>query len=302
MARDPARQLRVCYPPDPNPKTPAFKTPAGSCDTHFHVFGPPEKFPYSDKRVYTPPAAPFEHYMAMADIVGIQRGVVVTPMAHGTDNRATLDAVARSGGWLLGMAKIDDSFTEKDLRELHEKGIRGVRFNLIEESGGAVDLPLFERIAARIHQFGWCMCFHVMPDEMVEHFDWFGTLPTPVVIDHICRLPYERGTSQAPFRKLLELMRNDKMWLKISGADRQKSRGFPMTDVIPYTIALAEVAPDRLIWGTDWPHGNIFKPNSIPNDGDLIDILPKLVPDAGILKKILVDNPAQLFGFDRTDR
>jgi len=290
-------QLRVCYPPDPNPKTPAFKTPPGTCDTHFHVFGPPEKFPYSDQRVYTPPAAPFEHYMAMAGIVGIHRGVVVTPMAHGTDNRATLDAVARSGGKLLGMAKIDDSFGDKALRELHEKGIRGVRFNLIEESGGAVNLPLFERIAARINPLGWCMCFHVKPDEMMAHFDWFGTLPTKVIIDHICRIEYEHGTSQKAFQRLLDLMKNEKMWLKISGADRQKSRGFPMEDVIPYTVALAEAAPDRLIWGTDWPHGNIFKPNSIPNDGDLIDILPKLVPDPAVLKKILVDNPARLFGF-----
>jgi 2-pyrone-4,6-dicarboxylate lactonase len=297
MARDPARQLRICYPPDPNPKTPAFKTPPGTCDTHFHVFGPPEKFPYSDQRVYTPPAAPFEHYMAMAGIVGIHRGVVVTPMAHGTDNSATLDAVARSGGKLLGMAKIDDSFSDKDLRELHEKGIRGVRFNLIEESGGAVNLPLFERIAARINDLGWCMCFHVKPDEMMDHFDWFGTLPTKVIIDHICRIEYEHGTSQKAFRRLLDLMKNEKMWLKISGADRQKSRGFPMEDVIPYTVALAEAVPDRLIWGTDWPHGNIFKPNAIPNDGDLIDILPKLVPDAAVLKKILVDNPARLFGF-----
>ena len=290
-------QLRVCYPPDPNPRTPQFRTPPGTCDTHFHVFGPPEKFPYSSQRVYTPPAAPLEHYLAMADIVGLHRGVAVTPMAHGTDNEATLDAIARSKGRLLGMAKIDDSFSDKDLERLHAGGIRGVRFNLIEASGGAVNLPLFERIADRIKGLGWCICFHAMPDELVEHAAWFPTLPTKVIIDHIGRISFELGVKQKPFQCLLDLARNEKMWIKTSGADRQKSRGFAMDDVVPYTIALAEIAPDRLIWGTDWPHGNIFKPNSIPNDGDLIDFLPKLMPDAAIRQKILVDNPARLFGF-----
>jgi predicted TIM-barrel fold metal-dependent hydrolase len=290
-------QLRVCYPPDPNPKTPRFKTPQGTCDTHFHVFGPPERFPYSPKRVYTPPAAPFEHYRAMADIVGLHRGVAVTPMAHGTDNRATLDAIARSGGRLLGMAKIDDSFSDEDLEKLHESGIRGVRFNLIEESGGAVDVPLFERIAKRIHALGWCICFHAMPNEVMAHAKWFPTLPPPVIIDHIARIKFELGVKQEAFQCLLELARHDNVWIKVSGADRQKSRGFPETDVIPYTTALAEIAPDRLIWGTDWPHGNIFKPNAIINDGDLIDLLRKLLPDAAVRHKVLVDNPARLFGF-----
>jgi predicted TIM-barrel fold metal-dependent hydrolase len=294
-----ADQLRVCYPPDPNPKAPGFKTPTGTCDTHFHVFGPPQRFPYSDKRVYTPPAAPFEHYRAMADIVGLHRGVCVTPMAHGTDNRATLDAVARSGGRLLGMAKIDDGFTDRELEALRDGGIRGVRFNMIEESGGAVDLPQFERIAQRIKPLGWCICFHAMPDEVVEYERWFAKLTLPTIIDHLGRVAFERGVGQKPFQSLLALARHDHVWIKTSGADRQKSRGFPLTDVVPYVAALAEVAPDRLIWGTDWPHGNIFKPNAIPNDGDLIDFLPQLMPDAALRQKVLVDNPARLFGFGR---
>ena len=290
-------QLRVCYPPDPNPRTPAFKTPPGTCDTHFHVFGPPEKFPYSDKRVYTPPAAPFEHYVAMADIVGLHRGVAVTPMAHGTDNRATLDAVARSNGRLLGMAKVDNSFFGQDLERLRQGGVRGVRFNLIEESGGAVDLALFERIADRVRGLGWCMCFHMMPNEVVEHGAWAAKLRMPTIIDHIGRIPFEDGLGQKPFRALLDLAKTGDIWVKVSGADRQKSRGYPMDEVVPFVEALAQVAPDRLIWGTDWPHGNIFKPNAITNDGDLIDFLPKLLPDETLRRKVLVENPARLFGF-----
>ena len=293
-----SRHLRVCYPPDPNPKTPSFVTPAGTCDTHFHIFGPPETFPYSDKRVYTPPAAPFEHFMTMAEIVGIHRGVAVTPTAHGTDNSATLDAIARSEGRILGMAKVDDGFTEQDFERLHAGGVRGVRFNMIEEIGGGVNLPMFERVAERIKDFGWCMCFHVMPDDLMNHADWLAKLPTRVIIDHIARISFELVVEQKPFRRLLDLVANDKLWVKISGADRQRSRGFPKEDVIPYALALAEVAPDRLIWGTDWPHGSMFKPNGAPNDGDLIDFLPKLIPDREVRRKVLVDNPVRLFGFD----
>ncbi len=294
---DEARQLRVCYPPDPNPRTPRFKTPPGTWDTHFHVFGPPEKFPYSPKRVYTPPAAPIEHYLAMAEIVGLHRGVCVTPMAHGTDNRATLDAIARSGGRLLGMAKVDDSFDAAALAALHEGGIRGVRFNMIAESGGAIDLGLFARTAERIHGLGWCLCLHLMPPGLEAHADWLAKLEIPTVIDHMARVPYEQGLEQRPFQILLELARLDHIWVKISGADRQRARGFPETDTLPFAHALTEVAVDRLIWGTDWPHGNIFKPNCIPNDGDLIDFLPRLMPDAVTRKKVLVDNPARLFGY-----
>ncbi len=292
-----ADQLRVCYPPDPNPRTPRFKTPPGTCDTHFHVFGPPEMFPYSAKRVYTPPAAPYEHYAAMAAIVGLQRGVCVTPMAHGTDNRPTLDAVARSDGRLRGMAKIDDSFDDRALDALHAGGIRGVRFNMIAEAGGAIDLDLIGRTASRIERLKWCLCLHLLPDTLIAYADWLAGLGIPTIVDHMARVPFEQGVDQRPFQLLLELARLDHIWVKVSGTDRQRARGFPDTDTIPFAEALADTALDRLIWGTDWPHGSIFKPNGTPNDGDLIDFLPRLMPDAITRKKVLVDNPARLFGF-----
>jgi predicted TIM-barrel fold metal-dependent hydrolase len=138
----------------------------------------------------------------------------------------------------------------------------------------------------------------MMPDQMVAHAEWLAKLKLPTIVDHIARIKFELGTDQPAFRQLLDLAKRDHVWVKVSGADRQKSRGFPATDVAPYVQALAAVAPDRLIWGTDWPHGNIFAPNAIPNDGDLIDLLPVLMPDAAVRQKVLVENPARLFGFE----
>ena len=148
-------ELPVIYPPHPNPRHPEFALPPDTCDAHFHIFGPPDRFPYADTRVYTPPAAPLEHFQNLMEILGTERGVVVQPNAHGLDNSVSLDAIARAGGRFRGVAKVDDSFSETDLEQLHDGGIRGVRFNLIAELGGKPNLPMYERVIERITPLGW---------------------------------------------------------------------------------------------------------------------------------------------------
>lgn len=155
-------ELPVNYPPHPNPRRPNFKLPAKTCDAHFHIFGPPDRFPYAPSRVYTPPAAPLEHFLNLMEVLGTERGVVVQPNTHGLDNTVSLDAIARSDGRFRGVAKVDDSFSAADLEKLHQGGIRGVRFNLIAALGGKPDLAMFDRVITRIAPLGWSITLHVM--------------------------------------------------------------------------------------------------------------------------------------------
>jgi predicted TIM-barrel fold metal-dependent hydrolase len=291
-------ELPVIYPPHPNPRKPAFALPPKTCDAHFHVFGPPDRFPYAPTRVYTPPAAPLEHFLNLMEILGLERGVVTQPNAHGLDNTVTLDAIARSGGRFRGVAKVDDSFSDADLRKLHDGGIRGVRFNLIAELGGKPDLAMYERVIERIAPLGWSVTLHMLPPELVEIAEWIRGLRIPVVIDHFGRVKFADGVEQKPYQVLLGLAREEHVWVKISCAERQSALGPPYLDAVPFAEALIEAAPDRMLWGTDWPHTQRFKPGEMCDDGDLVDLLPKMVPDDGLLRRTLVDNPARLFGFD----
>jgi predicted TIM-barrel fold metal-dependent hydrolase len=293
-----ALQNRICYPPDPNPKSPKNPPPPGACDTHVHLFGPPHLYPYQSKRVYTPPAAPLQHYLSIIEVTGIDRTVLVTPNAHGTDNSVVHDALIEVGDRFRGIAKIDDETSDAELERLNAAGFRGARFNMIDELGGGIDLAMFERAIARITPLGWCIEFHVLPDEMVAHADWFRTIRIPVIIDHLGRCDFSHGADYPPFRLLVDLMRQENFWCKLCSINRLSVTGEPWDDAIPFADALIEVAPDRLLWGTDWPHGNTFTPGQIPNDGDLIDLLARLAPDETLRNRIFVDNPARLFGWD----
>jgi predicted TIM-barrel fold metal-dependent hydrolase len=290
-------ELRVCYPPDPNPRKPKWTPPPKSCDTHFHVFGPPDVFPYWPTRPYTPPAAPKAHYLAMAKILGLERGVVVTPNAHAPDNRSSEDIIASAPDRFRGVARLSGEESDAELKRLHGAGFRGVRFNLLPESGGKVDLDLFAAIARRIAPMGWNTVFHLRPPQLAEMKAWLLGLPTPVVIDHFAYVPYSEGLNQPAFKNLLELAANPKVWVKVSCADRISKQPAPWTDSIPFAKALIETAPDRIIWGTDWPHSSRFEPGLTPNDGDIMDIVGMYLTDAAMQKRILVDNPARLYDF-----
>jgi len=291
-------KLRVCMPPDPNPRKPKFKAPPGSCDTHCHIFGPPEVFPYSERRRYTPPAAPLEHYLMMLDVIGVDRGIIVQPNVHDTDNRISLDAIARGGGRLRGVGRIDDDTTDRELEVMHEGGIRGVRFEFVSGRHGSTNIQLFERNIERIRPFGWHVELHVDPDVLVAHAEWFRALNMTSIVDHMARLHTADGINQPAFRLLLELMERPNYWVKISGADQRTTAPYPYADVVPFAHALIEKAPDRIMWGTNWPHGNLFKHGRTPNDGLLLNLMLDFAPDESIRNKILVDNPARLFGFD----
>ncbi len=292
------QKYRVCLPPDPNPTTPKFRAPPKACDTHCHIFGPPDIFPYATSRRYTPPAAPLEHYLMMLDVIGVERGIVVQPNGHGTDNRVSLDAIRRGGGQLRGVGRIDDDTSDAEIEAMHAGGIRGIRFEFVRGRSGSADIALFERMIERIRPFGWHVELHVDPDVLLEYADWFRAIEVVSVVDHYARLQVADGLDQPAFRLLLELMQRDNYWVKISGADQRTTRPWPYADVVPFARALIEAAPERVIWGTNWPHSSIFEPGRTPDDGLLLDLMPDFAPDQAVRNRILVDNPARLFGFD----
>lgn len=281
--------------PDPNPRTPKFKLPPLACDAHTHIFGPGDKYPYAPDRPYTPPDAPLEKFRALHEILGIGRAVIVNASAHGTDARVALDAIAVSGGRYRAVANVDATFTARDLRALDEGGVRGCRFNFVRHLGGVPDLRVFERVVAMIAELGWHVDLHFDAVDLPQYADMLGELPVPYTIDHMGRVKASDGLDQLPFRTLIELMRRDeKCWVKVCGCERVSSAGPPFHDAVPFARKVCETAPDRVIWGTDWPHPNV---RVMPNDGDLVDLIPLFAPEPELQQKILVDNPARLFGF-----
>ena len=281
-------------PPDPHTRTPKFRLPPLACDAHCHVFGPAAKFPYATDASYVPPDAPFEGLQKLHSILGIKRAVIVHASCHGADMRVTLDAIARSKGRYRGTAIVDRSYTMKDFERLHEGGIRGVRFNFVKHLGGRPERAFFYRTIERVKPLGWHLILHLDSQDLVELEKTLKTIPIPMVIDHMGRVKAADGLEQKPFKLLLEFMKTEKFWVKVCGAERVSSMGPPFTDAMPFARALIDAAPDRVLWGTDWPHPNV---NSMPNDGDLVDLFPLMAPDPKIQKKILVENPARLYGF-----
>lgn len=292
------RKFRVNLPPDPNPRRPRFTPPKGTCDTHFHVFGPPHLFPFVEQRIYTPPAAPIEHFLMMADIVGIERGILVVPNVHGFDHAMLFDALEKADGRLRGMIRANPALSQADFRALHGRGVRGIRFNAVAELRGGFDTANFQAIIGRVESLGWPVDLHIDPELLVEHADLFRRVQTPLVIDHFGRIDPAAGLEQPAFKVLLDLLGEGNVWVKISGADRFVERGAQYQDMVPYARALIARAPERIIWGTDWPHSNIFEPGYTPNDGMLMDLMADFAPDEATRDRILSDNPARLFWFD----
>ncbi|MCI0147830.1 amidohydrolase family protein [Paraburkholderia sediminicola] len=287
--------MKSCLPPDPHPVKPSHALPTLACDAHCHVFGPAERFPYAEDRSYTPPDAPFESLAALHDHLGLARGVIVQASCHGTDNTAMLDAIARGNGRYRGVAIVDAGVTDETLKALNEAGVRGVRFNFVAHLGGAPDLDVFERVLRRIEALGWHVVLHLDAQDIVKYADLIGRIRVPFVIDHMGRVRAEAGLDQEPFRLLLELMRNPLAWVKVCGSERVSAGKRPFDDAIPFARALVHAAPDRVLWGTDWPHPNISK--DMPNDGELVDLLFRICDAPVLLHKILVENPERLYDF-----
>ena len=289
------KEIPVCKAPDPNTLRPNYIAPANACDSHCHIFGPGDKYPYAPNRSYTPPDAPLERFKELQVILGLERAVLVNASCHGNDNTVILDAIAQSGGKYRGVANVDAKFTDHDFETLNAAGIRGVRFNFVKHLGGVPDLEVFHNVIQRIKVFDWHVVLHFDAADLLDFHNLLKKLPVPFIIDHMGRVPTGDGLAQEPFRRLLEVARMDNCWVKICGAERVSTGGPPFTDVVPFAQALLEVALDRILWGTDWPHPNIKQ--HMPNDGHLVDLVPLFMPEEATQQAVLVDNPHRLYSF-----
>jgi 4-sulfomuconolactone hydrolase len=288
-------QPRPCLGPVGDGPPPRRPLPDGAWDTHFHVFGPLDRFPYATNRKYTPPPAPFEAYAALAGRLGISRAVCVHPNVHGPDNAVTLDALHRSNGKFVGIIKASERLSLDQLHEMDAAGVRGVRFAFNPEHGGQLDSKLLDRFIAWAEVLGWCIDLHMAPDDLESLVRRLAGLTVPVVIDHFARIDPAQGIDQRPFRLLLELIGHDHVWVKLSGADRISRSGRPYGDVVPLARALIAAAPTRVIWGTDWPHSGYFDSTRMPDDVALEDLIFEFAPNEVDRSRLLVDNPKALF-------
>ncbi|HEY3484341.1 MAG TPA: amidohydrolase family protein, partial [Ilumatobacteraceae bacterium] len=221
--------------------------------------------------------------------------VFVQASCHGTDNAAMVDALVRGGGRYAGVAMIDESFSDAAIADLHAVGVRGTRFNFVAHLGGAPDLDTFWRIVDRVARRGWHVVLHFDAADIPRYVDVLGKMPCPYLIDHMGRVPVTDGLDQEPFQALLELLRDERAWVKVSGAERLTATGAPpYDDVVPFARALIDAAPDRILWGTDWPHPNV---RAMPDDGDLVDLLAAFAPEAALRDRVLVTNPERLYDF-----
>jgi len=273
-------------------RKPRFKLPAGACDAHCHVFGPGDVFPYAPDRRYTPDDAPKETLAALHEFLGVTRAVIVQASCHGADNRAMLDALAWAPDRLRGVAIADARSSSQDFQLMHAAGVRGVRFNFVKHLGGAPDMDVFWSVLRKVKSLGWHLVLHMDAIDIDALTPMIRKLEMPFVIDHMGRVESAKGVEQPAFKALLELVRMDNCWTKVSGSERIS---FPPYDAaVPFARALIETAPDRCLWGTDFPHPN---PTHEADEADLVDLIPEFAPDAVIQKKLLVDNPARLYEF-----
>ena len=273
-------------------RKPRFKLPPGSCDAHCHVFGPGDRFPYAPNRRYTPEDAPKEMLDALHAHLGIERTVIVQASCHGSDNRAMLDAIASDPVRIRGVCIVDNSFGDAEYQALHDGGVRGARFNFVRHLGGSPDMDLFNRTVDRIGDMGWHIVLHLDAPDIIPLSDMIGALPLPFVIDHMGRVPAREGVDQPALKALLELARRDNAWIKVCGAERISFP--PYAVAVPIAQAIIAAAPDRVLWGTDFPHPN---PTHEADEADLVDLVPQFTADPVQQRKLLVDNPARLYGF-----
>lgn len=293
MGQDP---IRSCLGPHLKIKRPNWQLPTGAWDTHFHVLGPQHRFPYAETRRYTPPDAPLERSLEVHDYLGISHGLVVHANTHGFDCSVDLDAVARSNGRYFAVVRLDGSVTPDRCCELHEAGARGVRFAFNPQHGGALDKQVFERVLRSIEGLNWFVELHFEGSALPTLRSWLEAIPATVVVDHIGRIDAGLGVEQEPFQILLDLARRENYWVKLSGIDRISRSGSPYSDVTPFVARLCAAAPDRLLWGSDWPHTGIFATEAMPDDGELLGGFARFVPDETLRRRIMVDNPLRLLG------
>lgn len=279
----------------PAPRKPVFRLPAGAVDAHCHVFGPAAVFPFAPERKYTPCDAPKEGLFALRDFLGITRNVIVQATCHGHDNRALVDALAASGGLARGVASVNLDITDDELDALHAAGVRGVRFNFLKRLVDSTPKDVFLAIASRIARLGWHVVVYFEAQDLPDLRPFLRMIPTPIVIDHMGRPDVGKGTNHPDFLDFLTLMHSrDDIFCKVSCPERlSKSGPDGYDDVVPFARLIVETFPTRVLWGTDWPHPNMT--THAPDDGALVDMIPRIALTAELQKKLLVDNPLRLY-------
>jgi 2-pyrone-4,6-dicarboxylate lactonase len=254
--------------------------------------GPAARFPYAPDRRYTPHDAPKEALAALHAHLGVERAVIVQASCHGTDNAAMLDAIAAAPQRMRGIAIVDAAFDTDRLRELREGGVRGVRFNFVRHLGGAPDMRVFQRVIERVAPLGWHVVLHLDAPDIAPLMPTLHTLPLPFVIDHMGRVDARLGPEQPAVEALVELTKLDTCWIKVSGAERISEP--PFATAIPIAARLVAASPHRVLWGTDFPHPNL---KIAVEEADLVDFIPAFAPTEEARRRLLVDNPARLYGF-----
>ena len=286
-----------CAPFDPTPRKPRLELPPLACDCHAHICGPQSAYPYAPSRVYTPYDSLLPDYLAMLETVGVERCVLVQPSVYASDNTVMLKAMAGSPLPCRGVAVVEDSVTDAEIDRLHDAGVRGLRYNLVDvrDPTGNLALDAVTAMARRVQPLGWHVEFLMHADGYPDVVSLFADFPTDIVLGHLGYMRPPLETDAPAFRNLLSLVREGRCWIKLTGPMRISAGEMPYPDVTPIARALVEAQPGRMIWGSDWPHVKISK--AIPNDGDVVDLLAEWIPDEATRRRVLVDNPTVLYGF-----
>lgn len=279
----------------PNPKKPDSMLPVNSVDAHCHVFGPATRFPFASSSTYQPVDAPKDILYQRHSFLGIEKAVIVQASCHGTDNAAMVDALMTGRDNYRGIAVVEDSISEAELTEMDRAGVRGVRFNFVKRlGGGGKSTSFYRQILAKIRPLGWHCVVYFESEDLESLLPFLESIELPVVIDHMGRVPVEEGLDSKAWRQLCSMIEdNDKYWVKISCPERLSKMGPPYTDVDTVANGLLELIPDRVLWGTDWPHPNMK--SHMPDDGQLVDRILSICHDKTLRDKVLVKNPHRLY-------
>jgi 2-pyrone-4,6-dicarboxylate lactonase len=280
---------------DPHPSKPTYTPPPGAVDAHCHVFGPGDEFPYAPERKYTPCDAGKDLLFATRDFLGLSRNVVVQATCHGADNRAMVDALNAANGRARGVATIEPGISNDELKALHDAGVRGVRFNFVKRLVDPKRDEYYLSIVEQIAPFGWHIVVYFEAADLAERWGFFTSLPTTVVVDHMGRPDVTEPIDGPEFGLFVKLMaEHPNIWSKVSGPERLSVSGPPTyDDFVPFARHIVESFPDRVLWGTDWPHPNLR--SHMPDDGKLVDLIPRVAPTEELRHKLLIDNPMRLY-------
>ncbi|RYC29062.1 amidohydrolase [Lichenibacterium minor] len=283
-------------PPHPAPHAPRWTPPAGACDAHCHVYGPFDRFPLPPDRSFTPSEAPETALRRLHDSMGFDRAVIVQSQGHGFDHRPLLDALRTGAGRYRGVALVRPDTPPSEVARFAAAGVCGVRFNFMTHLSARLEPDAMRDVMRLVRPHGWHVAVHVGGAQLVDVESLVRGIEAPVVIDHMARPDLEDGRDGPVATTLKRLLDTGRVWVKLSGADRLSKAGAPYRDAVPLAAGLARHAPERVLWGSDWPHVNIHGP--MPDDGDLVDLVAEIAPTEALRRRLLVDNPAAFFGFD----